>query len=79
MKTIAISKRIEKLGILILTIFMSALAFAQETTTPTVDVTTTSTKTTTEEWFTNPIYWVIGGLIFIIIIAVIVRGNGRKD
>lgn len=34
---------------------------------------------TTEEWFTNPSYWVIGALFFIILIAVIARGGVKKD
>lgn len=79
MKTTLFSNKFEKLGIFILTFFMSVFAFAQETTAPAVDVTTTSTTTTTEEWYTNPIYWVIGALIFIVIIAIVARGNGRKD
>ena len=79
MSTQTISKKIENLGVLLLTFFMSAIAFAQETTAPAVDITTTTTKTTTEEWYSNPIYWVIGALIFIVIIAIVARGNGRKD
>ena len=46
--------------------------------TPDLDVDVTTTKTTTtEEWFTNPLYWVIGGLFVIILIAIIARG-GKK-
>lgn len=79
MNTTLLTRKLERFGILILTVFFSALSFAQETT-PSVDVTTTSSKTTTtEQWFTNPIYWVIGALIFIVIIAIVARGNGRKD
>lgn len=79
MNTTLLTGKLERFGIFILTFFFSALAFAQETT-PSVDVTTTSSKTTTtEQWFTNPIYWVIGALIFIVIIAIVARGNGRKD
>ncbi len=79
MKTTLFSNRFEKLGVLLLTFFMSVITFAQETTAPAVDITTTTTQTTTEEWYTNPIYWVIGALIFIVIIAIVARGNGRKD
>lgn len=80
MNTTLLSRKIERFGVLLLTFFFSALAFAQEKAAPTVDVTTTTTKTTTvEEWYSNPIYWVIGALVFIIIIAIIARGNGKKD
>lgn len=79
MNTAILTKKIENFGILILTFFYSVIAFAQEST-PKVDVTTTTTKTTTtEEWYTNPIYWVIGALLFIILIAIIARGNSKKD
>lgn len=74
------SNKIQKLGVFLLTFFMSVMAFAQKATAPAVDVTTTTTKTTTtEEWFTNPIYWIIGALLFIIIIAIVARGGGKRD
>ena len=73
------SNKIQKLGVFLLTFFMSVIAFAQEATAPAVDVTTTTKTTTTEEWFTNPIYWVIGALLFIIIIAIVARGGGKRD
>ena len=80
MNTTLLTKKLENFGVLILTLFFSALAFAQDKTAPAVDITTTSTKTTTtEQWYTNPIYWVIGALILIIIIAVAARGNGKRD
>lgn len=80
MNTALFSKKAEQLGIFLLTFFFSIVAFAQEAT-PKVDVTATSTKTTTttEEWFTNPVYWVIGALLLIILIAVVARGNGKRD
>ena len=72
MNTALFSKKAEQLGIFLLTFFFSIVAFAQEAT-PKVDV------TTTEEWFTNPVYWVIGALLLIILIAVVARGNGKRD
>ena len=77
MNTTALTNRFEKFGIFVLTFFFSVMAFAQTTTnTPDVGLHVTTTKTTsTEEWFTNPLYWVVGALLLIILIAVIARGN----
>lgn len=81
MNTLSLKNSLEKFAIFMLTFFFSTLAFAQEATkTPDLDVNVTTTKTTTtEEWFTNPLYWVIGGLFVIILIAIIARGGGKRD
>ena len=77
MNTRTLTNRLEQFGIFMLTFFFSALAFAQEKAPDlNVDVTTTKT-TTTEEWYTNPLYLVIGALLLIILIAMVVRGNKR--
>ncbi len=77
MNTLSLKNRVEKFGIFMLTFFFSVVAFAQDTT-PDLNVDVTTTKTTsTEEWFTNPLYWVVGALLLIILIAVIARGNKR--
>ena len=82
MNTQVLTSKLEKFGILILSFFFSVMAFAQDATKSpdlNVDVTTTKTTSTTEEWFTNPIYWVIGALVLIIIIALAARGGGKRD
>lgn len=82
MNTQVLTSKLEKLGIMILTFFFSVMAFAQDATKSpdlNVDVTTTKTTSTTEEWFTNPLYWVIGALVLIIIIALAARGGGKMD
>lgn len=81
MNTQLLSSKLEKLGVFVLTFFFSVIAFAQNGTgSPDLNVDVTTTKTTTtEEWFTNPIYWVIGALLLIILIAVVARGNRRAD
>lgn len=72
-------KETKKLSIFLLTVFFSVIAFAQDKASDlSVDVNTTKSTTTTE-WYTNPIYWVIGAVVLIIIVALISRGGGRRD
>lgn len=75
-----ITKKAEQFAMFVMTMFLSFLAFAQNSTPDMkVDVTNvTKTTTTTEEWYTNPLYWVIGALLLIILIAVAARG-GKRD
>lgn len=55
--------------------FICSLMIKAQNTNSKVDVTTT---TTTTEWQTNPIYWVIGALVLIIIIALLARGKKKS-
>lgn len=57
-----------------LAIFSSALTFAQDSA---VVKTTNVTTTSTEEWQTNPTYWIIGGVVLIVIVAIVAM-SGRK-
>jgi len=59
-----------------LAVFSSALTYAQDSTV----TKTTNVTTSTEEWQTNPTYWIIGGVILVIIIAIIAsRGRTRRE
>lgn len=80
MNAIALPRQLDKFAVFMLTIFFSVIAFAQEKTDASdlnVEVTTTKT-TTTEQWFTNPLYWIVGALLLIILVAIIARG-GKRD
>ncbi|MXS70549.1 hypothetical protein GSF70_04900 [Flavobacteriaceae bacterium W22] len=70
-----ITKRLERFAVCILTLLTGFITFAQETA-PKVEVTTTTTKT--EEWYANPVYIIIGAILFIVLIAVLMRG-GRSS
>lgn len=74
-----ISGKFEKMALLVIMFFSSVLAIAQTSAPADVDITTTETTTTTtsEEWVSNPLYWVIGALVLILIIAMVARGNRR--
>lgn len=55
-------------------ILSSALTFAQDSA---VVKTTNVTTTSIEEWHTNPTYWIIGGVVLIVIVAIVAM-SGRK-
>jgi len=76
MKNSTIINRAKSFLFSFLAIFSSALIYAQDSTvTKTTNVTTSS-----EEWQTNPTYWIIGGVVLIIIIAIIAsRGRTRRE
>ncbi|MDO5656143.1 MAG: hypothetical protein Q4G27_08395 [Flavobacteriaceae bacterium] len=61
---------------LLIMFLASPLAFAQEDVLPDVDINVTK-ETTTEEWYTNPMYLIIGALVLLLLVAIIARG-GRK-
>ncbi|WP_143093380.1 hypothetical protein [Halpernia frigidisoli] len=72
-------KQTEKISIFLMTFFLSAFAFAQDKAADlTVDVNSTKSTTSTE-WYGNPIYWVVGAVALIIIIALITRGNNNNS
>lgn len=78
MNILSLKNSFTKFGILILTFMFSTLTFAQEAAkTLDVDVTTTKTTTTTQ-WYTNPLYLVLGALLLIILVAIIARGGKRN-
>lgn len=60
-------------------VFASALAFAQDNAPDLkVDVTTDKGVTGGGDWMTNPLVWVIGALVLILIIALVARGGGNR-
>ena len=67
-------KNLQKMSASLFALLVSFLAFAQEKAVEVI----TSTTTTTEEWYTNPLYWVIGAIALIAIIAIVSR-SGNKD
>lgn len=73
-------KKTEKFSLILMALFFSVITFAQDKAADlTVDVKTTETSSSSTEWFSNPLYWVIGGLILVVLIAVVARGGGKRD
>lgn len=58
---------------------MAFAAFAQDST-GTSTTKTSSSTTTTETWYMEPWAWIAGGVILLILLIVLFRGNsGRSD
>lgn len=74
MKNLILSKTNYLLQAIML-FLVAPLAFAQDKGLK-VDV-DVNKSTETADWMSNPLYWVIGGLVLLLIIALIARG-GKK-
>lgn len=80
MGTIEIKKKAEKFIISVMALFFGVLAFAQESA-PDLKVDVDMDKggdAMGGDWMSNPLVWVIGALVLILIIALVARGGGNK-
>lgn len=72
-----------KCQVAVLTLFGNILGFAQISGTPDLKVdidARNSARATQDDWLGNPLMWVIGALLLILIAALIARGiSGNKD
>ncbi|MER3465454.1 MAG: hypothetical protein C4329_14660 [Chitinophagaceae bacterium] len=59
---------------LITTLFLSAMAFAQEKS---VDI--NINKSSGTNWYSSPIVWIIGAALFILLLVALLRNNNSKD
>jgi len=79
MEITKITKKMQNFALTMITLLFGIVASAQEAVTDS-KVSSSTTTTTTEEWYTNPTYIIIGAILFIVLVAVLVRsGNNRKD
>ncbi len=69
-----------RVQVLVYSLFFSAIAFAQNSS-PDLDVDVDVTKpgdAMAGDWMSNPLVWVIGALVLIVIIALVARGNNNR-
>ena len=76
MKNSTIYNRAKLFIFSVIALFYSVLSFAQDST---VVKTTNVTSTSTEEWQTNPTYWIIGGVVLIVIVAIVAMSGRKKN
>ena len=71
---------LKKLEFFLFSLFFSALTFAQEKA-PDLKVDVDMDKSGDAmgwDWMSNPLVWVIGALVLILIIALVARGGGNN-
>lgn len=70
----------KKVQLFVYSLFFSAIAFAQNSS-PDLDVDVDVSKPGDAmggDWMSNPLVWVIGALVLIVIIALVARGNNNN-
>ena len=74
-----ISKKIKIFTIALLSTLFGIYTFAQEKAADLkVDVDINKGNDLGSNWMSNPLVWVIGALVIIVIIALVARGGGNK-
>ena len=69
-----INKSLLKISVTLLSFLFSAISFAQEKG---VDVDINVKKESA--WYQNPIVWVIGGAVFILLLVALLRGGEKRS
>lgn len=74
-------KLFSKLQLLMLTVLANMMVFAQEKGADLkvdVDVNKAGDAMSGGDWMSNPLVWVIGALVVILLVALVARGGGNK-
>lgn len=80
MKTPSTVFRMKHFITLLVFTLMQTILWAQTETTESSSSTTkvTVSEETTSEWYTNPIVWVVGAAVFILLLVALLRGGGDR-
>jgi hypothetical protein len=68
-----------RISLLLLTLFISVVTFAQEGGGEGADIKVDINKDESGGWYTNPIVWVVGAAVFILLLVALLRGNRSSD
>lgn len=80
MKTSTVVSRVRYMIALMAFTFMQTILWAQSETTESSSSTTkvTISEETSSEWYTNPIVWVVGAAVFILLLVALLRSGGDR-
>lgn len=68
-----------RISLLVLTLLVSFITFAQEGGGGGADIQVDINKDEGGGWYTNPIVWVVGAAVFILLLVALLRGNRSSD
>lgn len=69
-----------RISLLVLTLLISVITFAQESGGGEgADIKVDINKDEGGGWYTNPIVWVVGAAVFILLLVALLRGNRSSD
>ena len=67
-----------RLSLLFLTLMVSIISFAQESGGG-ADINVDINKDSGSTWYTNPVVWIVGAAVFILLLVALLRGNRSRD
>ena len=69
------STNLKLAGVTLMLFFFNIILFAQEKK---VDVDLNINKGNTSQWYANPVVWVIGGAVFILLLVALLRNKNQS-
>ena len=70
---------VARITFLLLTLLVSVVTFAQEGGGDGADIKVDINKDTDSTWYTNPVVWIVGAAVFILLLVALLRGNRARD
>jgi hypothetical protein len=70
-----VPKSAGKISLLLSSMFLTMVSFAQDTKKLDIDI---NTKSEDSGFFMQPWVWVVGGAVFILLLIALLRGNSNK-
>jgi hypothetical protein len=67
-----------RITFLLLTLLVSVVTFAQESGGG-ADINVDINKDSGSTWYTNPVVWIVGAAVFILLLVALLRGNRARD
>ena len=74
-----IKRTASRISLLVLTLLVTMITFAQEGGGEGADIKVDINKDSDAGWYTNPVVWIVGAAVFILLLVALLRGNRARD